>query len=42
MKDLGGIRGLVSDDVRDEIVAAVKFSKTLSPAEKSKILASLG
>lgn len=34
-------QGKISADVRAEIVAAVKFARTLSPAEKANILASL-
>lgn len=41
MRNLGEIKGCVSDDARSEILAAVKFATTLSPAEKSKILSSL-
>ena len=41
MGNVGAIEGNISDDVRNNIVAAVKFAVTLSPAEKSKILVSL-
>lgn len=41
MKDIGRVQGKISADVRAEIVAAVKFARTLSPAEKTNILASL-
>jgi hypothetical protein len=41
IKDVGCIQGAISDDVRAEIIAAVKFARTLSPAEKANILASL-
>lgn len=40
-KDLGSIKGRVSDGTKDQIAAAVKFATTLSPIEKAKILASL-
>lgn len=35
------IKGEVSEEVRDQILAAVKFAKTLTPAEKTQILTSL-
>lgn len=40
-RDTGKIKGHISDDVKAEIVAAVKFAKTLSAEEKNIILASL-
>lgn len=41
MGDLDCIKGKIADHVRDQILAAVKFAKTLTPAEKSRILSSL-
>lgn len=41
MNDTDCIKGCVTEAVRDQIVAAVKFAKTLTPAEKTRILASL-
>jgi len=41
MANMGGIRGNVDDDVMDQMRAAVKFAKTLAPAEKARILSSL-
>ena len=41
MANMAGIKGSVADDVRDQICAAVKFAKTLAPAEKERILSSL-
>lgn len=41
MARLDCIKGAISSEVRDQILAAVKFAKTLTPMEKSRILASL-
>ena len=41
VRDVGAVKGHISEQVKDQIIAAVKFAVTLSPAEKSKILASL-
>lgn len=41
MNDTDCIKGEISDEVRDQIVAAVKFAKTLTPAEKARILTAL-
>jgi hypothetical protein len=41
MKNVAGVQGSISTDVRDEIVSAVKAARTLSPVEKSQILVSL-
>lgn len=39
--DVDKIKGNISSDVKDEVIAAVKFAKTLSKAEKEAILNSL-
>lgn len=41
MTDLGAIKGEISQDVRAQILAAVKFAKTLDVAEKNTILQAL-
>ena len=41
MNDTDCIKGCMTEVVRDQIMAAVKFAKTLTPAEKARILASL-
>ena len=40
-QDVSKIKGEITDDVRVEVIAAVKFAKTLSADEKSAILAAL-
>lgn len=42
MKDLGGIKNPISDDVKAEVVSAVKFAKTISEAQKRIVIAALG
>jgi hypothetical protein len=39
--DLSGIKGQISQEVRDQILAAVKFAKTLSADEKNAIIHAL-
>ena len=39
--NVAAIEGNISDDAKNEVIAAVKFAITLSPAEKAKILASM-
>jgi len=39
--NVGAIEGQISDAVKDQVIAAVKFATTLSHAEKAKILGSL-
>lgn len=41
MHDTSGLKGHISEAVRDQIIAAVKFAQTLSPNEKQQILNSL-
>ena len=41
MHDTSGMKGHISEAVRDQIIAAVKFAQTLSPNEKQQILGSL-
>lgn len=41
MADPNGIKGEVSADVRNQIVAAVKFAKTIEKDKKSRIIAAL-
>lgn len=41
MHDSSGLKGQISEAVRDQIIAAVKFAQTLSPNEKQQILNSL-
>jgi protoporphyrinogen oxidase len=42
MADPNGIKGEISIDVRSQIVAAVKFAKTIDKDKKNRIIASLG
>lgn len=42
MADPAGIKGEVSSDVRGQIVAAVKFAKTIDKDKKNRIIAALG
>lgn len=42
MADPVGIRGEVSADVRSQIVAAVKFAKTIEKDKKNRIIAAMG
>ena len=42
MADPVGIKGKVSDDVRSQIVAAVKFAKTIEKDKKNRIIAAMG
>ncbi|MFM9971175.1 MAG: hypothetical protein ACKVQK_22505 [Burkholderiales bacterium] len=39
--NVGAIEGQISDSVKDQVIAAVKFATTLSNAEKAKILGSM-
>ena len=41
MHDTSGLKGHISEGVRDQIIAAVKVAQTLSPHEKQQILGSL-
>ena len=41
MHDTSGLKGHISEVVRDQITAAVKFAQTLTPNEKQQILSSL-
>lgn len=41
MADPSGIKGEVSSDVRSQIVAAVKFAKTIEKDKKNRIIAAL-
>jgi hypothetical protein len=41
MADPSGIKGEVSPDVRSQIVAAVKFAKTIEKDKKNRIIAAL-
>ena len=41
MANVGAIEGQISDAVKDQVIAAVKFATTLSHSEKAKILGSL-
>jgi len=41
MADPSGIKGDISPDVRSQIVAAVKFAKTLDKDKKGRIIAAL-
>lgn len=41
LSDASGTSGHISQDVKEQICAAVKFAKTLSPDEKKRILACL-
>jgi hypothetical protein len=41
IRNVGSIKGQISDLVKEQVVAAVKFAVTLSAAEKKKILFSL-
>ena len=40
MHDTSGLKGHISEAVRDQIIAAVKFAQTLTPNEKQQILSS--
>lgn len=42
MADPAGIKGEVSPDVRSQIVAAVKFAKTIEKDKKNRIIAAMG
>lgn len=42
MKDPEGIKAPITDDVKAEVVSAVKFSKTITEAEKRIVIAALG
>lgn len=39
--DVSGLKGRISQDVQDQIVAAVKFAVTLSASEKTAIITAL-
>lgn len=41
MLDTSGLKGHISQAVREQIIAAVKFAQTLTPIEKNQILGSL-
>jgi len=42
MNDLDCLKGVVSDDVKTQVIAAVKFAKTITTSEKAIVLAALG
>lgn len=42
MSDPSAIKGEVSPDVRNQIVAAVKFAKTIDKDKKNRIIAAMG
>ena len=41
MHDTSGLKGHISEAVRDQIIAAIKFAQTLTPNEKQQIFNSL-
>lgn len=42
MADPSGIKGAISAEVRSQIVAAVKFAKTIEKDKKNRIIAAMG
>jgi hypothetical protein len=42
MDSTDSMKGQISDDIKTEVIAAVKFAKTISEAEKSIVIAALG
>lgn len=41
MENLAGIQGEISEEVRSQIIAAVKFAKTIETDKKNRIIAAL-
>lgn len=42
MNDMSGLKGEITQAVREQIIAAVKFAQTLTPIEKDQILKAMG
>ena len=40
-KDMSRIKGEISTEVRDQVISAVKFARTLSPRDKNAIIVAL-